>query len=199
MSTEALPWTPPPAVDVEPLPAGKWWDAVSAPTPVADRALELLGRSSGAVIQDDLYSKTYWLIGVDTARSWCLRQVRVLTELADETTLLGVPPTSWGPEHQTYWRIPLGPDRYLTDTNHLAHALRQAVNEVLGPAPDGRQLCYRCQLPTDEPIPVEAENIRSAVGRVTYACPTHAPLYSMRRHPRALTSAAAAEHEGRSR
>ncbi|WP_413802311.1 hypothetical protein [Streptomyces iranensis] len=197
---QVLPWIPPNTEDVEVLPVGKWWDAISAPTPVADRALELLGDRSGAVIQDDTYGKAYWLIGMDTstARCWRMRQVRILTELADEGTLLGVPPASWGAEHRTYWRIPLGPDRYLTGTNHLVRALRQALDDVLGPAPDGRQLCYRCKLPTDEPIPVEVEDGRSAVGKVTYACPPHAPLYT-RRQPRSLTSAAAAEHEERRR
>ncbi|WP_167504688.1 hypothetical protein [Streptomyces malaysiensis] len=176
-TTQAFPWAPPNTVDVEALPVGEWWDAISAPTSVADRALELLGDRSGAVIQDDTYGKTYWLIGVDTARSWCMRQVRVLTTLADEGTLLGVPPASWGPEHRTHWRIPLGPDRYLTDSNHLARALRPAVDEVLGPAPDGRQLCYRCQLPTDEPVPVAIQHSGSFARTTVYACPTHARDY----------------------
>ncbi|MBA6437477.1 hypothetical protein [Streptomyces sp. GMR22] len=199
-SARALPWTPPNTEDVEVLPVGTWWDAISAPTPVADRALELLGDRSGAVIQDDIYGKAYWLIAVDTstARSWRMRQVRILAELADEGTLLGVPPASWGPEHKAYWRIPLGPDRYLTDTHHLVLALHRALDDVLGPEPDGRQLCHRCWLPTDEPIPVEVEDGRSDVGKVTYACPPHAPLYSKRRVP-TLTSAAAAAHEGRRR
>ena len=30
MTTHNLPWNPPPAVDVEALPVGKWWDAVRA-------------------------------------------------------------------------------------------------------------------------------------------------------------------------
>ncbi|MCQ8194241.1 hypothetical protein [Streptomyces rugosispiralis] len=197
---QVLPWTPPNTEDVEILPVGKWWDAISARTAVADRALELLGNRSGAVIQDDTYGKTYWLVGIDTStvRSWRMRGVRILAELSDEGTLLGVPPASWGPEHRTYWRIPLGPDRYLTDTNHLVRALSQALDDVLGPEPNGRQLCYRCQLPTDEPVPVEVEGSGSDVGKVTYACPAHAPLYSKRR-PRSLTSAAAGEHEGRPR
>ncbi|MCM3807061.1 hypothetical protein ND808_14420 [Streptomyces sp. DR7-3] len=177
-TAQAFPWAPPNAMDVEALPVGEWWDAVSAPTSVADRALELLGDRSGAVIQDDTYGKTYWLIGIDTARSWCVRQVGVLTALADEGTLLGVPPVSWGPEHRTHWRIPLGPDRYLTDTNRLARALRRAVDEVLGPAPDGRQLCYRCQLPTDEPVPVAIRHSGSVARATVYACPTHAGDYS---------------------
>ncbi|ATL82732.1 hypothetical protein [Streptomyces malaysiensis] len=186
-TTRTLPWTPPNTEDIEPLPVGEWWDAISAPTTVADRALELLGGRSGAVIQDDTYGKTYWLIGIDTARSWCIRQIRLLTALADETTLLGVPPVTWGPEHRTHWRIPLGPNRYLTGTDQLARALRQAVNEVLGPAPDGRQLCHRCQLPTDEPVPIAIEHTGSVAAATTYACPTHA-----RHHPRDTVAQAAA-------
>jgi hypothetical protein len=178
MTPRALPWTPPPAVGVELLPVGKWWDAVSAPTVIGERALTALGQASGAIIQDDTHSKMYWLIGVDTARSWHLRQVRVLTELADEGTLLGVPPIHWlHDEHSTYWRLPIGPDRYLTDTRRLHNALDQAVLELLGPAPGGRQLCYRCQLPTDEPIPVGMEHTGSVAGATTYACPPHARDY----------------------
>ncbi|WP_051886105.1 hypothetical protein [Streptomyces hygroscopicus] len=63
--------------------------------------------------------------------------------------------------------------------------------------PDGRQLCYHCQLPTDEPIPVDVETRANGVGQITYACPTHAPLYPTGQQPRTLTSAPAAEHEGR--
>ncbi|MBP8533128.1 hypothetical protein [Streptomyces sp. MK37H] len=179
MTTRTLLWTPPNTEDVEVLPVGKWWDAVSAPTAVADRALELLGDRSGAVIHDGTYGKTYWLTAIDTAtvRSWRMRQVRILTELADEGTLLGVPPASWGPEHSTYWRIPLGPDRYLTDINDLIRALSQALDEVLGPEPDGRQLCYRCELPTDEPVLVAIEHSGSVARATVYACPTHARDY----------------------
>ncbi|WP_432047971.1 hypothetical protein [Streptomyces asiaticus] len=57
MTTSNLPWTPSNTEDIEPLPVGKPWDAISAPTPVANRALELLGDRSGAVVQDDTYGK----------------------------------------------------------------------------------------------------------------------------------------------
>ncbi|MEV5770065.1 hypothetical protein AB0L49_02175 [Streptomyces antimycoticus] len=195
MSIEALPWTPPPAVDVEALPAGKWWDAVRAAPTVGERALELLGDETGAVIQDK-NGPLYWLVEVGSATSWHLRQVRVLTQLADESTYLGVPPVSWTEGHLTHWRVPLTADCYLTDAWKLWGALAEADRAEYGRMPEGRQLCYRCRLPTDEPIPVDVEDNRSAVGKVTYACPPHAPLYSKRR-PRTLTSAAAAEHEGR--
>ncbi|MFJ1995336.1 hypothetical protein [Streptomyces asiaticus] len=196
MTTRTLPWTPPPSVDVEALPAGKWWDAVKAAPNVGERALKALGDETGAVIQDK-HGPLYWLVEVGSATSWHLRQVRVLTELADEKTYLGVPPVSWTEGPTTHWRVPLTVDHYLTDAWRLWEALAEADRAEHGRAPEGRQLCERCQLPTDEPIPVEVEDSRSHVGRVTYACPTHAPLYSKRRHPRSLTSAAAAEHEGR--
>ncbi|GAA0906328.1 MULTISPECIES: hypothetical protein [Streptomyces violaceusniger group] len=195
MKTRTLPWTPPPAVDVEPLPAGKWWDAVRAAPTVGERALELLGDETGAVIQDK-HGPLYWLVAMGSAKSWHLRQVRVLAKLEHESTYLGVPPVSWTEGPRTHWRVPLSANRYLTDAGRLWGALAEADRAEYGRAPEGRQLCYRCKLPTDEPIPVEVEDGRSAVGKVTYACPPHAPLYSKRR-PRSLTSAAAAEHEGR--
>ncbi|WP_347232964.1 hypothetical protein [Streptomyces sp. PRh5] len=163
---------------------------------LGERALKALGDETGAVIQDK-HGPLYWLVAVGSATSWHLRQVRVLTELADEKTYLGVPPVSWTEGPETHWRVPLTADHYLTDAWRLWEALAGADRAEHGRVPEGRQLCERCQLPTDEPIPVEVEDSRSHVGRVTYACPTHAPLYSKRRHPRSLASAAAAEHEGR--
>ncbi|WP_180990875.1 hypothetical protein [Streptomyces malaysiensis] len=143
MTTRTLPWTPPPAVDVEALLVGKRWDAVSTAVSIGDRALQLLGNASGAVIQDDTHGKLYWLIGVDTARGWCLRHVRVLTALADETVLLGVPPTTWTDGHDPYWRVPLGPGRYLTDTQRLHEALAQATIEICDSAPQGSSFVSR--------------------------------------------------------
>ncbi len=182
-------------MDVEALPVGKWWDAVKAPSNIGERALKALGDETGAVIQDK-HGPLYWLVKVGSATSWHLRQVRVLTELADERTYLGVPPVSWTDGLRTHWRVPLSADRYLTDAGELWEALAEADRAEYGRMPVGRQLCYRCQLPTDEPIPVDVEDGRSDVGKVTYACPPHAPLYT-RRRPRPLTSATAAEHEGR--
>lgn len=193
---QVLLWTPPNAEDVEALPAGKWWDAVRAAPIVGERALKTLGDETGAVIQDK-HGPLYWLVEVGSATSWHLRQVRVLTELADESTYLGVPPVSWTEGPSTHWRVPLTADHYLTDAWKLWKALAEVVRAEYGPLPEGRQLCDRCQLPTDEPIPVKAEDSGSAVGRTTYACPAHAPLYEKRRHPRSLPSATATEHEGR--
>ncbi|MFE5163615.1 hypothetical protein ACFRNT_35030 [Streptomyces sp. NPDC056697] len=199
---QAVSWTPPNAHDVEALPAGTWWDAVRAAPTVGERALRLLGDESGAVIQDK-HRTLYWLVEVGSATSWHLRQVRVLTELADESTYLGVPPAHWTTGPGTHWRVLLSADRCLTDARKLWEALAEADRAEYGRVPEGRQLCCRCQLPTDEPIPVDVENggsgSRSAVGKATYACPTHAALYATRRRPRTLTSAPAAEHERRPR
>ncbi|WP_250853170.1 hypothetical protein [Streptomyces rhizosphaericus] len=188
-------WLSSTAVDVEALPVGKWWDAVKAAPTVGERALKLLGTATGAVIQDR-HGTLYWLVAVGSATSWHLRQVRVLTELVDESTYLGVPPASWTEGPKTHWRVPLSADHYLTNAWKLWEALAEADRAEYGRAPEGRQLCYHCKLPTDEPIPVDVEDGRSDVGKVTYACPPHAPLYS-KRQPRSLASAAAAEHEGR--
>ncbi|WAP55772.1 hypothetical protein [Streptomyces sp. S465] len=194
MTTRTLPWTPPPAVDVEALPAGKWWDAVRAAPVVGERALTTLGDKTGAVIQDQ-GGTFYWLVAVGSATSWNLRQVRVLTRLTDERTYLGVPPASWTKGPKTHWRVPLGPNRYLTHPWKLWEALAEADRAEYGRRPKGRQLCYHCQLPTDEPIPIEVKKRGMTVSM--YACPNHAPLYPTVQHPRTLTSATAAEHEGR--
>ncbi|MDN3054678.1 hypothetical protein PH213_09005 [Streptomyces sp. SRF1] len=196
-SLKATSWTPPPAVDVEALPVGTWWDAVRAPSNIGERALKTLGDQTGAVIQDKR-GTLYWLVKVGSIeRNWQFRGVRLLTELADERTYLGVPPVSWTTGPRSHWRVPLGPDRYLTDAQRLQGALAEADRAEYGLMPEGRQLCYRCQLPTDEPIPVDVEARGGHVGQIIYACPTHAPLYPTGQHLRTLTSAAAAEHEGR--
>ncbi|MEU5268465.1 hypothetical protein AB0G77_07970 [Streptomyces hygroscopicus] len=184
MTTHNLPWNPPPAVDVEALPVGKWWDAVRAASIVGERALKTLGDETGAVIQDR-YGTLYWLVAVGSATSWHLRQVRVLTELADERTYLGVPPISWTAGPRSHWRVPLGPDRYLTDAWKLREALAEADRAEYGHMPEGRQLCYRCQLPTDEPIPLTTETT-TGVDHTLYACPTHA---TTEHPPRDLTAA----------
>ncbi|MFD0444412.1 MULTISPECIES: hypothetical protein [Streptomyces violaceusniger group] len=186
MTTRALPWTPPPATDVQALPAGKWWDAVRAAPTVGERALKLLGDDNGAVIQDK-YGTLYWLVAVGSATSWHLRQVRVLTELADECTYLGVPPNSWTTPPGTHWRVPLSVDHYLTDAWKLWGALAEADRVELGPIPQGRQTCYRCELPTDEPVIVDVQHGGSGPGRTVYACPTHALAH--RRDPLAEAAA----------
>ncbi|WP_254885656.1 hypothetical protein [Streptomyces sp. NA02950] len=176
MTSRTLPWKPPPSGGVEPLPVGSHWDAVRVAQPVGERALQHLGAESGAVIQDT-YGTLYWLVAVGSARSWNLRQVRVLTALVDEVTYLGVPSADWREGPRPHWRVPLGPGRYLTDAQRLWEALAAADHAELGPRVEGRQLCHRCQLPTDEPVIVGEEHGGSLGGGITYACPRHARDY----------------------
>ncbi|QKV97885.1 hypothetical protein HUT19_28800 [Streptomyces sp. NA02950] len=170
------PWTPPNTKDVELLPVGRWWDAVRVAPPVAARALGALGEASGAVIQDT-YGTLYWLVAVGSARTSHLRHVRVLTALADESTYLGVPPASWTEGPGPHWRVPLTDGRHLTDAHALWTALTEILRDEIGRAPEGRQLCYRCQLPTDEPVIVGEEHGGSIGGGTIYVCPQHAAYY----------------------
>ncbi|WP_413809003.1 hypothetical protein [Streptomyces sp. OE57] len=186
MTTRPLPWTPPNTEDVEALPVGTWWDAVRAAPTVGERALELLGDATGAVIQDK-HGPFYWLVAVGSAASWHLRQVRVLTELTDERTYLGVPPISRREGPGTHWRVPLSAEHYLTDAVKLWGALAEADRAELGPVPQGRRTCYRCQLPTDEPVIIAIEHSGSVASTTVYACPAHA-----RDYPRDAVAQAAA-------
>ncbi|MGA6152545.1 hypothetical protein ACPEIC_04365 [Stenotrophomonas sp. NPDC087984] len=172
----ALPWLPPPAGDVEALPAGRWWDAVRAASTVGERVLKILGDETGAVIQDK-HGPLYWLVKVGSAKSWHLRQVRVLTQWANESNYLGVPPASRTEGPSTHWRVPLDRSHYLTDAPKLWRALAEADRTELGPVPQGRQTCYRCELPTDEPVIVDVQHGGSGAGRTVYACPRHARTY----------------------
>ncbi|MFD8279706.1 hypothetical protein ACFV47_10980 [Streptomyces solisilvae] len=190
-------WTPPRRNDVEMVEVGHHWDAVRASKTIGERALETLSDETGAVIQDE-HGSLYWLVAAGSATSWHLRQVRVLAKLTDESTYLGVPPASWTTGPKTHWRVPLSADHYLTDPYKLWGALAEADRAVLGPVPQGRQTCYRCELPTDEPVIVDLEHGGSGAGRTVYACPPHARIYQ--RDP--VTEAAAmrrALDQGRSR
>ncbi|AGP58158.1 hypothetical protein M271_33720 [Streptomyces rapamycinicus NRRL 5491] len=109
---------------------GPYWDAVRAPVEIGERALELLGGATGAVIAD--YAQMCWLIAAGSAQYWRrLPQVQALS--ATPTTYLGVPPIGHTTGPVLHWRVPLGPDRYLTDSPLLRGALAQAVAAELGP------------------------------------------------------------------
>ncbi|MET7933506.1 hypothetical protein [Streptomyces sp. NPDC005322] len=51
------------------------------------------------------------------------------------------------------------------------------------------RICYRCQLPTDEPIPVLTEHTGSVAGATIFACPAHAADYPQHSRPSDLTAA----------
>lgn len=126
MTTRPPRWTPPNRDAVEALPVGLWWDAVRAPGTLGQRALEQLGGTSGAVIEDP-YSRTlYWLIRPGTAAGWdaaALRPVEIFQNARLELTYLAVPPARRIAGPGLHWRVPLTATRCLTDTPALHSAL----------------------------------------------------------------------------
>ncbi|MEU9792866.1 hypothetical protein AB0E27_19950 [Streptomyces sparsogenes] len=129
-------WTPPRRNDVEMVEVGHHWDAVRAPTVIGERALELLGKQGGAVIAD--YSTMYWLIKPGSATHWQrIRQVQVLATTTAELTYMGVPPGDRRSGPGLHWHIPVGPDRYLTDAEHLRQALLLAAVVEFGADEEG--------------------------------------------------------------
>lgn len=120
-------WAPPSGTDVALVEVGPHWDAVRVPADLAERALALLGDATGAVIAD--YSLMYWLIPTGSAQDWRRLQGNVNTLGADgaAVTYVGVPPASHTTGPRLHWRIPVGPDRYLTDPYRLREALVRAI------------------------------------------------------------------------
>ncbi|MEU1805822.1 hypothetical protein [Streptomyces sp. NPDC019937] len=128
MTTRTKQWTPPRG-EVEMVQVGLHWDAVRAPAEIGERALALLDNRSGAVIAD--YGQMYWLIPRGHAADWgrLHRDIHALGAHGAEVTYLGVPPTSWTEGPRLHWRIPMGPDRYVTDPHLLRLAMARALAE----------------------------------------------------------------------
>src|SRR3954468_11415553 len=122
MTSRVEQWTPPSGPDPEALPTGRWWDAVRVAEDVGERALDILGDQSGAVIKDRC-NTLYWLIAPGAAVSWNLRGVTVLTETEGVATYLGVPPANRLTRPGSYWRVPFARGRYLIDPHLLYKAL----------------------------------------------------------------------------
>jgi hypothetical protein len=127
MTTRTASWTPPRGSDVEMVKVGPHWDALRAPAEIGERALELLGDASGAVIAD--YGLMYWLIPSGNAQDWQRLQTgtQALGGHGAEVTYVGVPPAHWRSGPRLHWRVPVGPDRYLTDPARLREALVRAI------------------------------------------------------------------------
>ncbi|WP_245606358.1 hypothetical protein [Streptomyces himastatinicus] len=125
--TTPAPWTPPRGSDVEIIKVGLYWDVLRAPAELGERALELLGDASGAVIAD--YGLMYWLIPSGHAQNWRPLQtgIHALGAHGAEVTYVGVPPVDWRGGPRLHWRVPVGPDRYLTDPGRLREALVQSI------------------------------------------------------------------------
>ncbi|RNG38030.1 hypothetical protein [Streptomyces botrytidirepellens] len=125
--TTTVPWTPPRGNDIELVKVGPHWDVLRAPAEIGERALGLLDDASGAVIAD--YSLMYWLIPSGDAQ--CCRDLRkeihILGADGAEVSYIGVPPAGRTEGPGLHWRIPVGPDRYLTDLERLCEALARVI------------------------------------------------------------------------
>ncbi|AGP56397.1 hypothetical protein [Streptomyces rapamycinicus] len=75
----------------------------------------------------------YWLIRPGAAQHWQrIRQVQTLGAGRLETSYIGVPLIDGISGPYLHWRVPLGPERCLTDANRLREALVRAVVAELG-------------------------------------------------------------------
>lgn len=108
-------------------PAGRIWDAVRVPLTIGQHALDILGRRSGAVIEDPIGLVLYWLIPPGSAKSWQLTDIRVLGDGGH----LAVPPPRRTQGPGPHWRICPGDGQLVTDS----HALHAAISDALAPRP----------------------------------------------------------------
>lgn len=175
---------PPPAVptiaDCVLEPAGHDWDAVRVPLTIGQRALDILGRRSGAVIDDPREQVLYWLIRTGSAAVWQLSDIRVLGLGAHVT----IPPERRTQRPGPHWRICPGDGQLVTD----AHALHAAISDALTPRPLP-QYCTRCQKATDDPVKVGESFGQSGAGGNIYACRNCAPLFPPQSDPFAQMAA----------
>ncbi|WFB09513.1 hypothetical protein LRS74_22525 [Streptomyces sp. LX-29] len=182
--TRIEPWRPPNGPDIEPQPAGIWWDAVKVPTAIAQRTLTLLGGDSGAVIEDSYGAVWYWLVAPGAAGDWTVQRV------LGKGAYVAVPPQDrrYGPG--PHWRVAPTHDGYLTEPGRL-HAALLAAARALKP-------CRRCDRLTDEPVAVAVVHVASGVGRTIYACKPCAHHFPPQRDPLAeLAAMRRAQREGR--
>ncbi|MGW2324829.1 hypothetical protein ACWC5C_03570 [Streptomyces sp. NPDC001700] len=111
------------------IKVGPHWDIVRAPADLGERALELLGDTSGAVIAD--YGLMYWLIPSGHAQHWerLHHGIHALGPHGAEVTYVGVPPATWTEGPRLHWRTPASDGQYLTDPHRLRLALARALAE----------------------------------------------------------------------
>jgi hypothetical protein len=141
MNTDpVLAWTPPSGQSAELQPAGKSWDVVRVPLSIGigERALGLLGATTGAVIENPIDRVLYWLIEPGTAAEWDMSLLPSV-QVWEATAYIEVPRLVCTTGPGVHWRVPLRRDRYLTDPAVLLTALRTATREALGPRVEARR------------------------------------------------------------
>lgn len=129
-----LPWTPPSGRSVQLQPAGRSWDVVRAPLSIGigKRTLDLLGETTGAVIENPIDRVLYWLIEPGAAAEWDMSLLPSV-KVWGATAYIEVPPIGFETGPGVRWHVPLWHDQYLTDPAALFAALQTATREALGP------------------------------------------------------------------
>ncbi|MEU0270598.1 hypothetical protein [Streptomyces sp. NPDC006307] len=131
MPRRVEPWTPPQGPDVELVPAGRWWDAVRAPSCVGVSVLARLGEDSGAVIEDGFGATFYWFVGPGAADAWELPQSYVTVR--GTATYVAVPPVTRTEGPGLRWAVPFSTTRCLTDPALLHATLAAELDAMIGP------------------------------------------------------------------
>ena len=136
MATSIEPWMPPSGCSAELRPAGRSWDVVRVPLSigVGNRALGLLGDTTGAVIQNPFDEVLYWLIAPGSAATWDMTLLSG-TQVWGATAYIEVPAIDCRKGPGIHWRVPPR-DHHLTDPTALLAALKTATHEALGPRKD---------------------------------------------------------------
>ncbi|MEU0811514.1 hypothetical protein [Streptomyces sp. NPDC005970] len=99
---------------------------------IGRRALDLLGETTGAVIENPFDKVLYWLIAPVSATEWDMSRLPNI-QVWGTTAYIEVPSLGFETGPGVRWRVPLRYDRYLTDPVALFAALRTAIREALGP------------------------------------------------------------------
>ncbi|MGW3571231.1 hypothetical protein ACWDSL_46385 [Streptomyces sp. NPDC000941] len=115
-------------------PAGKSWDVVRVPFSIGigKRTLDLLGETTGAVIENPIDRVLYWLIAPGAAAEWDLSLLPSV-QVWGATAYVEVPPAGLETGPGVRWRVPLRNGQHLTDPAALHAALQTATREALGP------------------------------------------------------------------
>jgi len=109
-------------------PAGYTWDAIRAPIVIGNRALQILGHRSGAVLEDPSGRSMYWFVPPGTAASWALCDTSAL----GRGVTVVVPPKRKTLPPGPYWRICPSDGALLTNAGGLLAALQDALAAAVG-------------------------------------------------------------------
>ncbi|KAK1180665.1 hypothetical protein B7755_022480 [Streptomyces sp. NBS 14/10] len=135
-----LQWTPPSGQNAQLQPAGTSWDVVRVPLSIGigERALDLLGATTGAAIENPIDRVLYWLIKPGAAVAWDMSLLPAV-QVWGATAYIEVPPVARTTGPGVRWRVPLRYGRHLTDPTVLLAALKIATSAALGPREGARR------------------------------------------------------------